>query len=156
MSEVTDWISASADVAAAVGTVGALWVGAVTLRRQVNDQHRQQAAAVTVAVQKGKYDNELLVFSVQNDSPFPVFEVVLIATDHGKDFQNEFVATLPPGKITSFTLRDTHFMGCRATFYDSSGKRWVRDFTGPLKEITPKKPNLFRRLYLVLFTHNPK
>ncbi|MFF2840522.1 hypothetical protein [Paenarthrobacter sp. NPDC057981] len=146
MSDVTDWVSAGANVAAAIGTVGALWVGAVTLRRQVNDQHRAQAAAVTVSVQKTKRDQEILEFMVQNDSPLPIYEVMLIASDHGKDVEQVFVAAMPPNTSSSFQLRDTSFMGCRATFYDSSRKRWVRDFTGQLKDITPKKPNLFRRL----------
>lgn len=155
MPDLTDWISAIANVAAAVGTVGALWVGVVTFRRQVNDQHRAQASAVTVTVQKTKQNRDILEFMLQNDSPLPIYEVILIASDHGKDVKQEFVAAMPPRTSTSFQLRDTSFMGCRATFYDSSGKRWVRDFTGPLREITPKKPSIFRRLYLALFTRNP-
>lgn len=74
MSDVTDWIGAGANGAAAIGTVGALWVGAITLRRQVNDQHRAQAAAVTVTVQKVRNNNAVLEFAVQNDSPLPIYE----------------------------------------------------------------------------------
>jgi hypothetical protein len=146
-AEVTDWISAGSNVAAAIGTVGALWVGAVTLRRQVNDQHRTQAAAVTVTVQKVRNDPELLEFSVRNDSPFPIYEVMLIASDHGNDVEQEFVAALPPKTSTSFQLRDTSFMGCRAKFYDSSGRRWVRHFNGELRDITPKQQSRLRLLY---------
>jgi hypothetical protein len=156
MSDATDWISAGANVTAAVGTVGALWVGAITLRRQINDQHRAQAAAVTVTVQTTKQNREILEFKLQNDSPFPIYEVMLIASDRGKDVEQEFLAAMPPNTATSFQLRDTSFMGCRAKFYDSSGKRWVRHFNGQLKDITPKKLSIFRRLYLILFTHNPK
>lgn len=156
MPEVTDWISAGANVAAAVGTVGALWVGAVTLRRQVNDQHRAQAAAVTVSVQKVRNDRELLEFRLQNDSHLPIYEVMLIASDHGKDVEQEFVAAMPPGTTTSFQLKDTSFMGCRATFYDSSRKRWVRDFTGQLRDITPKRPSRVKLLYRAITTHDPK
>lgn len=49
MSNTTDWITAGAAVAGAVGTVGALWVGAVTLRRQVDFQSRDQASRVSLA-----------------------------------------------------------------------------------------------------------
>lgn len=50
---ITDWISASATGVAALGTVGALWVGVVTFMRQVKDQRRAQAAGVTIWVAHG-------------------------------------------------------------------------------------------------------
>lgn len=155
MSNVTDWIGAVSGAVAAIGTVGALWVGAVTLRRQVNDQHRAQAAAITVAVQKTKLDNKILEFSLQNDSVLPIYEVMLIASDHGRDIKNEFVAAMPPRTLTSFQLLDTGFMGCRAKFYDSSGKRWVRDLAGTLRDITPKRAGRLRLLYRAMTTHDP-
>lgn len=155
MSDVTDWISAGANAAAAVGTVGALWVGAVTLRRQVNDQHRAQAAAVTVTVQKVKNDRSLLEFSVQNDSPLPIYEVMLIASDRGVDVEQTFVAAMPPKTQTSFQLRDTGFMGCRAKFYDSSSRRWVRHFNGTLRDVTPKPTGRLKLLYRAITSHDP-
>ncbi|MFF1880574.1 hypothetical protein ACFVVC_03780 [Pseudarthrobacter sp. NPDC058196] len=154
-TEVTDWISAVSDAAAAVGTVGALWVGAITLRRQVNDQHRAQASAVTVSVQKTKQNGEILEFMVQNDSPLPIYEVMLIASDRGDDIHQDFVAAMPPRTRTSFQLRETSYMGCRAKFYDSSGKRWVRHFNGQLRDITPKRTSRLELLYIALKTHDP-
>lgn len=150
----TFWGAIAAGVGA-IGTAGALWLGAVTFRRQVNDQHRAQAAAVTVTVQRTRQDSDVLEFSVQNDSSLPIYEVMLIASDRGRDVQQEFVAAMPPRTASSFQLRDTGFMGCRAAFYDSSGKRWVRHFNGHLKDITPKRTSRLRLLYIALTTHDP-
>lgn len=44
-----DWIMAWSTVAAAIGTVGALWVGALAFLRQADTQRKDQASRVSVA-----------------------------------------------------------------------------------------------------------
>lgn len=143
-AEVTDWISACANVAAAVGTVGALWVGAITLRRQVNDQHRRQASAVTVGHREDKQHmstgeiKKRIRYFVRNDSSLPIYDVLLYAAIPShlarvprKPAQRD---VLPPGEEESFyagSIESTPY----ARFTDSSGVAWGRDATGRLVEI---------------------
>jgi hypothetical protein len=53
-SPLTDWIGAIATAIGAVGTAGALWVGAITLRRPNDDQRRIQAENVTIGMKNGE------------------------------------------------------------------------------------------------------
>ncbi|MET3348997.1 UNVERIFIED_ORG: hypothetical protein ABID57_000666 [Arthrobacter sp. UYEF1] len=139
MSEVTDWISASANVVAAVGTAGALWVGAVTLRRQVNDKHRQQAAAITVGNRIWKEQTDIgelkrgVLYFIRNNSTLPIYNVLLYAGPveaRRKDIRQ----VLAPGEEASFKMASSDFMAF-AKFIDSSGVAWKRDGAGRIAEI---------------------
>jgi hypothetical protein len=77
---ITDWISAVSASVGAIGTVGALWVGALTFRRQIIDKHREQASGVSAGA---RYDNykaptKWYVF-VLNSSGQPLYGVHLQA-----------------------------------------------------------------------------
>jgi hypothetical protein len=48
-ASIADWITAGATAVAAVGTVGALWIGALAFLRQADTQRKTQASRVSVA-----------------------------------------------------------------------------------------------------------
>ncbi|WP_155855716.1 hypothetical protein [Arthrobacter sp. 9MFCol3.1] len=133
-TEVTDWISAGANVAAAVGTVGALWVGAVTLRRQVNDQRRGQAKLVTVGVTRTRTRRKSEdLFYVLNNGEEPIFGVDLLITSHkGSSASSEDV--LPPKSSMSAVIESGTVTEARAQFGDSAGNGWTRFISGELFE----------------------
>jgi hypothetical protein len=139
-AEVTDWISASANVAAAIGTVGALWVGAVTLRRQVNDQHRAQASAITVGNRPWNEVNadtgEIthgFVYFITNNSSLPIYNVLVYAGPVSAR-RTVIRPVLAPGEEASFNMNSSDFMAF-AKFNDSSGVAWKRDGAGRLIEL---------------------
>lgn len=131
MAEVTDWISAGANVAAAVGTVGALWVGAVTLRRQVNDQHRRQASAVTVGSRRIQVRGATFECFISNGSQLPIYRVRLSAK-FDKIATSERVDVIEPGDRFTITRRDAESRHVYADFTDSAGQDWSRNDDGLL------------------------
>lgn len=133
--EVTDWISASANVAAAVGTVGALWVGAVTLRRQVNDQHRQQASAVTVGakiIRLPLHEPHFLCF-IANGSTMPIYHVGLSANFDGKKEEGR-TDVLEPGDRVEIKMGLSENRKVFGEFVDSAGNHWMRTEKGKLTQ----------------------
>jgi hypothetical protein len=138
---VTDWISAVGQAVGALGTAGALWLGAITFQRQVRDQHRAQASAITVSVEKSRHDAGILEFKVKNDSNLPIYEVLLFAVDRqGNNVEQDFRTVLSSGDSLSFQLRTGgDLMRCRAYFRDSSGTRWSSEASGQLVDVTTKR-----------------
>lgn len=141
-SEVTDWISAGANVAAAIGTVGALWVGAVTLRRQVNDKRREQASAVTVGYredkQLGRNGEQRRHFFIRNASSLPIYDVTLygaipwpIPRKPRPPVHREVLA---PGEEESVYSNNKDAQP-HAMFKDSAGVTWERYVDGRLREL---------------------
>lgn len=131
MSDVTDWISASADVAAAIGTVGALWVGAVTLRRQVNDQHRAQASAVTVGLRPARNRGASYECFLTNGSSLPIYHVRLSAK-FDKAATSEKADVIEAGGRLSIFLNEADNRHVYADFTDSAGQDWSRSDDGTL------------------------
>ncbi len=136
----TDWINAIAQCVAAIGTVGALFVGSFTLWRQVKDKHREQASGVTVGARHDNYrkPTKWIVF-VLNSSKQPLYDVHLHA-DEGTDPVGQGV--LAPAKSLSCILPLESSPDVKAEFKDAAGNRWRRMGDGALDEI---KPGLFSR-----------
>lgn len=136
MSDLADWISAGANVAAAIGTVGALWVGAVTLRRQVNDQHRAQASAITVGseVEVRPLQESKLLFFITNNSPLPIYRVGLYGSMDEESDGTAKADVLPPTKTIGFYSPIREERKVLAEFSDSAGNRWMRNESGQLIE----------------------
>lgn len=140
MSDVTDWISASANVAAAVGTVGALWVGALTLRQQVKDKHRAQASAVTVGRRPWKeLDPDIgelksgTEYFISNNSPLPIYYVLLYKGSR-ETRRKEERPVLAPGEELSFKSSSSTDALAFAKFVDSAGFGWSRNGSGALTQ----------------------
>ncbi|MEV7572637.1 hypothetical protein AB0P28_05980 [Pseudarthrobacter sp. NPDC089323] len=136
MPDVTDWISAWSDVAAAVGTVGALWVGAVTLRRQVNDQHRAQVRAVTVGseVETRPLQESRPRFFITNSSNLPIYSVVLEVTIEEGKARRAMADVILPGKSLDLYGQGTAQRKVHGAFTDSAGHRFIRDDKGKITE----------------------
>lgn len=133
---VTDWVSAVGQAVGAIGTAGALWLGAVTFRRQVKDHHRQQASAVTVGYEVWKEGfadigevNRGYRYFIRNDSPLPIYDVVLaIGPEGAKEFRLR--AVLPPGDKEVALVISSESTMVVGMFADSSGIGWQRDGAG--------------------------
>ncbi|SDP33882.1 hypothetical protein SAMN04487914_108124 [Arthrobacter sp. ok909] len=128
----TFWAAIAAAVGA-IGTVGALWVGALTLRRQVNDQHRQQASAVTVGSQPFKrpmHEDRYRCF-IMNNSSSPIYNVVLNAQLADQHFRDH-TEVLEPKGVLQIIVDKTENRRVIARFTDSAGNFWLRDNEGNL------------------------
>lgn len=133
---VTDWISAVGQAVGAIGTAGALWLGAVTFRRQVRDQHRAQASAITVGseVEARPLQEPKLLFFITNNSSQPIYRVGLhgvISEEHDGTAKADVLA---PSKTIGFYAPVRERREVLAEFSDSAGTRWMRDETGQLIE----------------------
>lgn len=96
---ITDWISAVGGAIGALGTAGALWLGAVTFRRQVQDQHRAQAAAITVSISPIPNVTGRSWVEIRNDSREPIYGVALVLLNKAqREVYQEFFHAIPPGK----------------------------------------------------------
>ncbi|GAP53466.1 hypothetical protein AHiyo6_00310 [Arthrobacter sp. Hiyo6] len=135
----SDWLSAWGTALGAVGTTGALWLGAVTFRRQVRDQHRGQAAAVSLRIIKQDIRLQRDIAEVINGGPFPIYNVEVTGRDQDwedlkgvfKDGHNgDVVVDQLPVYYTYGKLR----MGF-VDFTDSAGTRWRRWAQGGLAEL---------------------
>ncbi|MCT9868355.1 hypothetical protein [Paenarthrobacter aurescens] len=122
----------------AIGTAGALWLGALTFFRQVRDQHRAQSSRVIVVMDKGKgkgagYLSPKAV--VTNMSGLPIYKVRLRAAPHDAldDGMEESIPVLVdewpipiPGKYIEHSVH--------VEFQDSAGTTWIRWVGGSLTE----------------------
>lgn len=135
--KVTDWISAAFTAFGSLATAGALWLGAVTFRRQVRDQHRAQASAVSASVEQSSQDHGVLILSAHNGSSLPIYEVLLMARDVQDNYvDQDFRNVLPRDGGFSFQKRTNGILlRCRVYFRDSAGQRWSREASGQLKEL---------------------
>ena len=141
MSDVTDWIGAVGTAAGAIGTAGAFWLGAVAYRQQARDQHRAQAAAVTVGqrLTQNGIQNDDVVYFIRNDSSLPIYNAVVYTgplkarREHWMNSQ-----VLPPGEEIYFVYPGIQRAGFTAIgkFIDASGNGWRRDgLSGALEPI---------------------
>jgi hypothetical protein len=130
---VTDWISAIGGAIGALGTAGALWLGAVTFRRQVRDQHRAQAAAATVMVTRV---GRLATVELHNGSALPIYAIKLVATyPDANDVSAEFFVGPPHAPVTANNWAFAEGMSAYAEFRDSADRKWRRHLAGKLEEI---------------------
>jgi hypothetical protein len=136
MSDVTDWIGAISGAVGAVGTAGALLVGAVTLRRQINDTHRAQAMAVTLSV---TYPNPPMVngrmqhvtFELRNDSSLPIYQI-FFGYQFPSALEESFFQTVLPAH-EKITRQMPNVSGYKvARFYDAARQGWTRYVNGDL------------------------
>lgn len=135
-----EWLGAWSTLGGAVGTVGALLVGSITLRRQINDQHRHQASGVTVkisAVPLIAGIQQHMEVEFRNDSGLPVYRVILKATGYGNAIKLQEMRTVVPAVHDKFSFQfkaDAEY-GAHADFTDAAGVRWRRYSNGDLEEI---------------------
>lgn len=134
----TDWLSAIGQAVGALGTAGALGLGAYTYRRQVHDQHRAQAAAVSLRLVKQDLDSRKDIAVVINSSNLPIYNVKVKArndsweslegepkTGHTEDLViDTLVLYFPFGQLS------TAFVD----FTDSNRAKWTRWAAGGLAE----------------------
>lgn len=140
----TFWGAMAAGIGA-IGTAGALWLGAIVYRRQARDQHRAQAAAVAVGQRResqyipgiGIPTDDAFVHFIKNDSPFPIYKVVVTAGPLESRTKNRDMAEVvaADGEL-SFKMPTSDFMTI-GMFIDSTGTCWRRLGNGKLEEIEP-------------------
>lgn len=134
--KTSDWISAFGTAFGAALTGGALLIAAFTFRRQVEDQHRAQAAGVSVRVMapvNEPYKRDILV---RNDSLLPISEVRLVAVGKSETPKNNAPRVLAPRGDIPWELATTYASsGAYVEFLDAAGTRWRRDSDGSLQEI---------------------
>lgn len=122
----------------AIGTAGALWLGAVTFFRQVRDQHRAQSSRVIVVMDKGTGKGAGYLpptAIVRNLSDLPIYKVRLRAAPNDA-FDDELKKEKPllvgewpvviPGKYIEHSVH--------VEFQDSAGTTWIRWVGGGLAE----------------------
>lgn len=135
---VTDWVSAVGQAVGAIGTAGALWLGAVTFQRQVRDQHRAQAATVTIHNALRYLDKNGHIITVTLGSKLPISSVEIKCFDSKGKFLNAFVAQVVVDKFEQRVSRDFKIAESCVIFTDSAGTRWERWTNGKLIEIGPE------------------
>jgi len=146
------WLSSSANVFSAIGTVGAFLVGFVLLRREQNreaerteEERRAQAAKVSAWV--GIYDKVTggreLAFHIHNASDMPIYDVELpLPVPVGEEARTEFVGLVPPGQTIRRPAPHEWMRSyaepepVQIEFLDSAGRRWARDELGTIKRTT--------------------
>lgn len=123
----------------AIGTAGALLLGAFTFRRQVQDQHRTQAAAISVGIRTIREYSDIgerkiwYQYFVRNDSLLPIYHVRLYfgPVEERRKTDREVI---PPGDEVTHDSQNSDFMAF-GKFVDSPGVAWKRDGSGKLIEI---------------------
>ncbi|MBT8163191.1 hypothetical protein KKI43_22430 [Arthrobacter sp. GN70] len=134
----TFWGSVAAAIGA-IGTAGALWLGAIAYNRQTKDQHRSQAATVTV--HRGLKDALDGQHTVRIDlaNQLPIFNVELICFDPDRGVLETFVKHVVTSQGLVHPVDDAlPLHEVSVTFTDSSGIRWTRWSKGKLIEVGPE------------------
>jgi hypothetical protein len=136
---LADW----ATLLAAVGTLGALWVGAMTLRLQVNHTRRAQASHVSTWVERGgEAAPSAEILKVHNGSPQPIYDVMVTCSQQpgarGSALGRRFSRVLPAGATLCEPIpTEAGGQGLETfsavTFRDSAGLSWFKDNHGELK-----------------------
>ncbi|MDG4824912.1 hypothetical protein O7635_23940 [Asanoa sp. WMMD1127] len=145
-----DWLSASADIFSAVGTVGAFVVGFTILRRELrreadraDDQRRAQAERISAWVEASRKPDGTreLAFHIHNASAMPIYDVELPLPSHpGEENGAEFIGLVPPGQTIRRAAPPEWMRSyvepepVQIEFLDSAGRRWARDEQGSLAE----------------------
>jgi hypothetical protein len=135
-----DIIGTAADIVAGLGTLGALIVAATVFRRQLIDQHRQQASETSLSQKKRLLEGaDELTLVVSNYSKLPIYgtgRTVAFGSD-GKVVRTAYAELdeLSPGDSSMATLKinrsEDDFASC-VYFRDSRGVEWLRFGTGQL------------------------
>ena len=143
-------VSDAADIFSAIGTVGAFGVAMYLLRKEQQreaarneDERRSQAARVSAWLETSptSHGGRELLFHVHNASDMPIYEVSLPTMTPGdEDAEAEFIGLVPPGQtVMRAAPREwikTYFTPepVQIEFLDGSGRQWMRDEQGTLKE----------------------
>lgn len=136
--KVTDWISAIFTALGSVATAGALWLGAVTFRRQVQDQHRAQASAVIVRViTQNVFGANRSMAEVRNGSSLPIYDVDFEVLDQEFEVIHEVSedVVVANGLLRKFFPRELARYA-HVDFRDSAGTTWRRYANGSLIEVS--------------------
>jgi hypothetical protein len=149
------WLSTSANVFSAVGTVGAFVVGFVLLRKEQRreadrseDERRSQAARISAWVELHHKPDGLreLAFHIHNASDMPIYDVELpLPAPDGEERPAEFVGLVPPGQTirrpapTDWLRSYVEPEPIQIEFLDSAGRRWSRDEQGSLVKADPSR-----------------
>ncbi len=126
----------------AIGTAGALLLGAITYLRQVRDQHRAQASTVAVLLSRnsGPFRDHVIVVALAG--PLPIYNVEITGIDSQQrplERQVRHVVVRQFGKVYlpgNLSIHEAH-----VTFTDTSGTRWTRRSTGHLTDHGPEPEN---------------
>lgn len=144
----SDAIGAAADVFSAIGTVGALMLGLLLLRRELRREaertederrgHAEKISAWVEAYRKPDGTREL-AFHIHNASQMPIYEVELpLPTHPGEERAAEFIGLVPPGQTIKRAAPAEWLRSyvdpepVQIEFLDSAGRRWARDEQGSL------------------------
>ncbi|MDT3728379.1 hypothetical protein ROS62_27265 [Streptomyces sp. DSM 41972] len=134
--DTIDWGTAPTWISG-LGTTGALWVGAVTLRRNQNKERRSEADAVVCRDERGDCCGYGLVdhwlAAVENGSPRPVYNVYLVTfnSETGTMGETSLIANvLQPGvrdhiHVHGGALQWSH--PAAVIFRDAEDTWWMRD-----------------------------
>lgn len=123
----------------AIGTAGALLLGASAFAGQLYDRRREQARLVSAWIVSLKKDGKALL-RVRNGSTEPVYRVRIESTVMVAD--PVFYHVLPPGAEDDVETGDeasespgysTFSAPIRITFVDAAGRRWQRHPSGRLR-----------------------
>jgi len=144
----SDWISTSAEVFSAVGTVGAFLVGFLLLRREhrreaerAEDERRTQASQISAWIEAHRRPDGTreVAFHIHNASDMPIYEVELpLPTRQPDEPAEEFIALVPPGQTTrrpapaGWQRSYVEPEPVPIEFLDSAGRRWTRSESGAL------------------------
>ncbi|WP_285250221.1 hypothetical protein [Pseudarthrobacter sp. fls2-241-R2A-168] len=138
LSAISTFWGAIAGAIGALGTAGALWLGAITFTRQVNDQHRAQAATVTVhvGIKAGIDDNHTV--EITTGSKLPIYNMELVCIGSEGDVLEVFRKHVVTDRFGQYLDEALPLHQARATFTDSAGVRWERWSKGKLIELGPE------------------
>lgn len=139
----TDWLSAIGQAVGALGTAGALGLGAYTFLLQVREQHRAQAAAVSLRLIKRDAASLMDIAEVINSSKLPIYDVKVKARDHNWESLKGDVKSGQTEDVVIETLVIYFPFGKLSTafvdFTDSNRAKWTRWATGGLAERKSRK-----------------
>lgn len=144
----SEWLSTSAEIFSAIGTVGAFLLGFILLRREhrreadrAEDERRAQATRISAWIEARRRPDGTheLTYHVHNASEMPIYDVSLphpTPTDAGG--AEEFIGLVPPGQAVRRPAPDAWLRTyvepepIQIEFLDSTGRRWNRDEQGAL------------------------
>jgi hypothetical protein len=163
MSDLTDWISAAGQAVGAVATAGALWVGAVTLRHQVDDKRKCQANLVAIRVHEephitfGRANFRVLV---ENKSQLPIYDVRVHSGNTLVGYhENVDQAVILPGATANLVgpYTENDDFSSAVIFRDNSGLWWGRWDYGFLYRVrNPYNYGVFQRVFIWAFKYEKK
>lgn len=140
----TDWISAVGQAIGAIGTAGALWLGAITFMRQVQEQHRALAAPVTLQVGINASRDNRHTLNLDVGGPLPIYNMELVVLDSQGGQLERYVKYVVAREFHEYVDDALPVHEAYVNFTDGGGMRWGRTSKGKLTELgrEPKNFNI--------------